>query len=1563
MNKWYQGTVDKWDEEKGNHHIVYTDGDKRWTRVRERTFRIIGLKGQQETEYQPKFKGYTPKNPEARSPCNFHVATAEESKATAAERNALRAWLSKGKGKKILDAPIETLRFLVMWDSKIYRIPSEIRYLTSLKILYINNNKLKNLPPEIRHLIFLSKLHLQCNQLMSLPSQIRYLSSLSTLLLNDNNLTSLPSEIKYLTSLVTLNVSRNRLTSIPTDIQYLCELTTLYLEDNQITSLPAEIEYLSNLSLLSLEKNSLTVIPAEIQCLHSLKILLLGDNMLTSLPKEIQHLTDLKTLWLNANRLTYLPAEMQYLSSLKSLHVKKNKLTSLPKQIQRLQALSDLRIDPDVCIPEGIAELLGPDFKTYKDWTLDVEEFVVKYGINDERVRSQKVHWKRQRLMLIGEGRSGKTSLIKSLKNFPFSLREKSTELADLDPDILFAKVTSNNNKPNVEGQLDVTDHHFTNAKGFELGSTPQGTEFAVSYISSLKQNLMSPKHIRGKPVMTSAANSMDESRITRASTTESMSATHNTSATTTPRTKTLNTSATTTPRTKTRVGLSPRSKIRSLFNIPLDSTAGDELKTALIHNYSRESQSFYVSNRSITTVDTEEQSDSERKYSNGPEQTDSERKHRNYPEQTNSNSAHCVKSAVASERSISNVTREHQESVIKKLDNLSVRDVTGDSIRLAIWDCAGQSVYYLIHSMFLQKQGGVYIVVFSLESWAQPESRSKTRRYLRRWFESLYTHAKGAPFLIVATHLDEYRQRFVSWNPFVSSQKKLMVGLRGISDEIMSILKAIDPDYGTKVDLGLRVPGDESDTGSENNLSEIEDSKMLNFFPVDNTKSGTVHPDPHIYELRKILYKTLHAQLSPMKKQQISTSDMDLPLIQTKESSQLLPLIWTIIFDELRPKSTGTRRHRRSRRHRGRRSSQRCSVSSDDEVRPLPIRQHRASTVQKLQRSTSVGACRGSQRMIRRHCALLDTKLRLTSNSTVENLSSSECSAPSRSPSPSSKRKSSRGHYLHFDDVCKIASKHGVNSAKEVEKMLATFHALGVIAWFNEDIRGLKDHVVVDLQWLIDCISHVIWNDGGKACHRKRPKFDNGDHEKLWEKYASCGILDKQLLKYLWPREKPLTRKFLFGLLEKYRLVAPCRIKKTQQRGLPQEIHCYETFIVPSMLPIKMANKKWYDTAFQHCCEIVFARFMPQAFFEQMIGRTLTRLHDLNFKPNLDEISRTRAFFWVIDGNDEDINFEMRGPLPIGAGTKESRDEYKRPLETENELFENRVEIRVKQISKCSWVLRMMFDVVQDILSWPMKDFEAPSFLLSELNLYASQNTMNLSQLSCALTAGKKRVANEDSNSTEKYLTVANFKHWIIRNKAVDRNSISDRSSLNLKSTMSSPVDLKSRTCGSLSPLRPTSIPVDTKNNIFGLLPLLRNPSWGYQTAVLHENQSQKLTVDCTDTYIRWVLTLKALSKKVLSQQWFSSVSYQVTLQGLYSLMEKHNVEQITFLSHQTSELWQERWMIEMKEANRKRRRLVQVLKEGIRLSDSLKKEKKWMQDELKATKGSTKVLSCSVR
>mmetsp|Transcript_24084 Transcript_24084/g.33674 ORF Transcript_24084/g.33674 Transcript_24084/m.33674 type:complete len:125 (-) Transcript_24084:255-629(-) len=44
-DKWFVGTVTSFNARIGKHHLKYKDGDKRWTRLRERTFSIVGFRG------------------------------------------------------------------------------------------------------------------------------------------------------------------------------------------------------------------------------------------------------------------------------------------------------------------------------------------------------------------------------------------------------------------------------------------------------------------------------------------------------------------------------------------------------------------------------------------------------------------------------------------------------------------------------------------------------------------------------------------------------------------------------------------------------------------------------------------------------------------------------------------------------------------------------------------------------------------------------------------------------------------------------------------------------------------------------------------------------------------------------------------------------------------------------------------------------------------------------------------------------------------------------------------------------------------------------------------------------------------------------------------------------------------------------------------------------------------------------------------------------------------------------------------------------------------------------
>jgi internalin A len=128
--------------------------------------------------------------------------------------------------------------------------------------------------------------------------------------LNRLGLTSVPPEIGQLVSLTTLELFDNQLTSLPPEIGQLKNLTELFLRSNQQISLPPEIGQLANLTRLSVSKNHLTTLPPEIGQLASLSTLQLYDNQLRTLPEDLRRISSLKALFLHENPQLDLPASV-----------------------------------------------------------------------------------------------------------------------------------------------------------------------------------------------------------------------------------------------------------------------------------------------------------------------------------------------------------------------------------------------------------------------------------------------------------------------------------------------------------------------------------------------------------------------------------------------------------------------------------------------------------------------------------------------------------------------------------------------------------------------------------------------------------------------------------------------------------------------------------------------------------------------------------------------------------------------------------------------------------------------------------------------------------------------------------------------------------------------------------------------------------------------------------------------------------------------------------------------------------------------------------------------------
>lgn len=187
----------------------------------------------------------------------------------------------------------------------------ELENLTDLTVLDISGNDLINLPPEIESLVNLTVLKIQGAYLFEkFPLVIIKLSNLTSLTLSwyfpdafrvgSRGILELPPEIGNLTNLTNLNLDNNQLTGLPPEIGNLTNLTSLNLSSNQITSLPPEIGSLTNLTNLNLSINKLTTLPPEIGNLTNLINLNLSNNPLISLPTEILQLKQLIKLNLHS---------------------------------------------------------------------------------------------------------------------------------------------------------------------------------------------------------------------------------------------------------------------------------------------------------------------------------------------------------------------------------------------------------------------------------------------------------------------------------------------------------------------------------------------------------------------------------------------------------------------------------------------------------------------------------------------------------------------------------------------------------------------------------------------------------------------------------------------------------------------------------------------------------------------------------------------------------------------------------------------------------------------------------------------------------------------------------------------------------------------------------------------------------------------------------------------------------------------------------------------------------------------------------------------------------------
>ncbi len=251
----------------------------------------------------------------------------------------------------------------------------------------------------------MTELHLSSNQLTTLPDSLGQLTQLTNLDLSNNQLTALPTSLGQLTQLTELRLSYNQLATLPESFGQLKQLQLLILDNNILTTMPEVINQIVNLKGLELDGNQFIDLPKSLN-LPNLESLYLGtdagNNPLINLPECIRKMKKLRNLWVKGCGLKVIPEWLGELDSLEHLWVSENQIQNLPVSLSKLKNLNNI---------QGLNDNpLNPALQSaYEQGLPAVMAYLRSLEQNAEPLYEAK-------LVLVGEGNVGKTTLLKALK-------------------------------------------------------------------------------------------------------------------------------------------------------------------------------------------------------------------------------------------------------------------------------------------------------------------------------------------------------------------------------------------------------------------------------------------------------------------------------------------------------------------------------------------------------------------------------------------------------------------------------------------------------------------------------------------------------------------------------------------------------------------------------------------------------------------------------------------------------------------------------------------------------------------------------------------------------------------------------------------------------------------------------------------------------------------------------------------------------------------------------------------------------------------------------------------
>jgi len=358
---------------------------------------------------------------------------------------------------------LKQLKYLDFTSNQIYEIPAAIQNLSDLEFLDLSINSVDRLPDEIGQLRNLHSLKMRSIRIIELPGCLESLPKLSTLDISGATMEE-PEWVSKRTNWVELGLGRLLYGEVPEWVSKQSDLRILSLQDNALESLPQWFSQLSSLEEINLKNPRIDIYPDPIRKLKKIRKLWLGLNDLSSIPSWVGNYEGLESLNLLGNMLSTLPWEMKNLRKLSNLCLSNNRFESIPEVIFELEGLRYLTFDNILGLRKAMSLGRDPErfsqqnkIKVVPERILDLKNLalldvgenpietppleIVNKGINAirEYYRQQAEqgvdHLYEAKMLVLGEGGAGKTTLAKKIQNTDYQLKdEDSTQGIEVTP-------------------------------------------------------------------------------------------------------------------------------------------------------------------------------------------------------------------------------------------------------------------------------------------------------------------------------------------------------------------------------------------------------------------------------------------------------------------------------------------------------------------------------------------------------------------------------------------------------------------------------------------------------------------------------------------------------------------------------------------------------------------------------------------------------------------------------------------------------------------------------------------------------------------------------------------------------------------------------------------------------------------------------------------------------------------------------------------------------------------------------------------------------------------------